>query len=252
VDDEQITHLSQIQTQWTMIFQAHQGQSDETNAAIEALMERYGGAVYRYLVGITRDPDLAGDLAQEFALRFLRGDFRRADPRHGRFRNFVKTSVMNLVIDHHRRKKNRPQLLGSDAPEAETPAPDLTELDQRFLDCWREEILERAWSELARLQERTGQPFHTVLRLRADQPELRSPDMAKLLSERLGKPVNAGWVRQTLLRSREKFIALIIDEVSRTLGAPTLEQLDEELMDLGLWDYCKSGRKHYLLPICNC
>ncbi len=243
MDNQQISHLSQIQTQWSMIFQAHQGDADEANAAIEALMDRYSGSVHRYLLGITRDPDLAGDLAQEFALRFLRGDFRRANPRFGRFRNFVKTAVMNLVIDHHRRKKNRPQLLGDEAPEPEAPAEDLTDLDRRFLDCWREEILERAWSELARLQERTGQPFYTVLRLRADRPELHSQQAAVFLSEKLGKTVSPGWVRQTLLRSRGKFVAFIIEEVSHSLGNPSAEDIDEELMDLGLFDYCRPGRK---------
>jgi RNA polymerase sigma factor (sigma-70 family) len=244
VDEEnQGLHLSDIQTHWSMVFQAHQGSAEEAYAAQEALMQRYGGAVHRYLLGITRDPDLAGDLAQEFALRFLRGDFRRADPRFGRFRNFIKTAVLNLVVDHHRRRRTRLQHLAEEVPEPITPAPDFSELDRRFIDCWREELLERAWADLARLQDRTGQPFYTVLRLRADHPDLHSPEMADQLSERLGKPVNAGWVRQTLLRAREKFVALILEEVARSLGRPTPEQLDEELMDLGLWDYCRANRK---------
>jgi RNA polymerase sigma factor (sigma-70 family) len=244
VDEEnQSLHLSEIQTHWSMVFQAHRGSADEAYAAQEALMRRYGGAVHRYLLGITRDPDLAGDLSQEFALRFLRGDFRRADPQFGRFRNFIKTAVINLVIDHHRRKRSRPQHVAEDVPEPITPAPDFSELDRRFVDCWREELLERAWADLGRLQDLTGRPYYTVLRFRADHPDLHSPEMAVQLSERLGKPVNAGWVRQTLLRAREKFIALIVEEVARSLGRPTPEQLDEELMDLGLWDYCRATRK---------
>ena len=38
------------------------------------------GAAYRYLLGAVHDPDAADDLCQDFAVRFLRGDFRRADP----------------------------------------------------------------------------------------------------------------------------------------------------------------------------
>jgi RNA polymerase sigma-70 factor (ECF subfamily) len=242
VDDLQAQHLSQIQTLWTLIFRAHQGSDEASTEAYTVLMERYGGAVHRYLLGITRDPELAADLAQDFALRFLRGDFRRADPRYGRFRNFVKTAVMNLVIDHHRRKKSRPLIISAETPEPESAEPDLMELDQKFLDCWRTEILETSWAELQKLQERTGQPFYTVLKLRADLPDLRSPDLAELLSERLGRTVNAGWVRQTLLRSREKFVGLIIDEISTSLEDATSEQIDEELMDLGLWDYCRARR----------
>lgn len=242
-DDKQIAHLSQIQTQWSMIFQAHQGSSDEAIAALEALMDRYGGAVHRYLLGVTRDPHLAADLAQDFALRFLRGDFRRADPRFGRFRNFVKTSVLNLVIDHHRRIKSRPQALSDGAMEVADSTDDLAELDRQFLACWREELLVRAWAELERHQEKSGQPFHTVLRHRADHPEQRSPDMAVDLTEKLGKEVNAGWVRQTLLRSREKYVALLVEEVARSLGHPSEAEVDEELMDLELWDFCRPGKK---------
>ncbi len=242
-DEKQALHLSQIQTNWSMIFQAHRGSAEEAVAAQEALMGRYGGAVHRYLLGITRDPDLAADLAQDFALRFLRGDFRRADPRYGRFRNFVKTAVLNLVIDHHRRKRFRPRNLTEESPEPSVPAPDLAELDRRFVECWREELLERAWAELERLQRQSGQPFYTVLRLRADHPDLHSPEMAGRLTERLGRSVNAGWVRQTLLRARERFVALIVEEVGRSLGHPTAEQVEEELMDLGLWDYCRGKKR---------
>ncbi len=72
-------------------------------------MLRYGGAVQRYLLASVRDPDAASDLAQEFALRFLRGDFHRADPGRGRFRDFVKRAIYHLMIDHFReRKKSRP------------------------------------------------------------------------------------------------------------------------------------------------
>ena len=175
--------------------------------------------------------------------RFLRGDFRRADPKFGRFRNFVKTSVLNLVVDYHRRKKNRPYSLGDDAPEPASGSDDFAEMDRRFIECWREELLNRAWADLETLQATTGQPFHSVLRLRADRPELHSPELAEILSERLGREVNAGWFRQTLLRAREKYVSLLIDEVARSLGHPSDEQLDEELRDLGLWDYCRSGRK---------
>ena len=44
-------------------------------------------------------------LAQEFALRFLRGDFRNADPGKGRFRDFLKRAVYHLMIDHHRARR---------------------------------------------------------------------------------------------------------------------------------------------------
>jgi hypothetical protein len=50
-------------------------------------MGSYHRAVHRYLLGALRDEDAAEELFQEFALRFVRGDFRWADRGRGRFRD---------------------------------------------------------------------------------------------------------------------------------------------------------------------
>ncbi len=98
-------HLSQMSTQWTMVFQAHSGTPDEAHIAASRLMCRYAGAVHRYLLKAVKDPDAADELDQEFALRFLRGDFKNSDPNRGRFRDYVKRAVQNLINDYHRRKR---------------------------------------------------------------------------------------------------------------------------------------------------
>ena len=49
-------------------------------SARRELIQRYGGAAYRYLLGALKSPEAAEELLQDFSLRFIRGDFRRADP----------------------------------------------------------------------------------------------------------------------------------------------------------------------------
>lgn len=222
-----------------MVFRAHEGETDSASVALRQLMERYGGAVHRYLLSVTRDPELAADLAQEFALRFLRGAFRRADPSRGRFRDFVKTAAMNLMIDAYRRTRARPLPLSSEIPEPVIPGLDLADLDRRFYECWREELLSHAWTRLAQLQDESGTPYYAVLRFRVDHADLRSAEMAEHLTVRLGKRVSASWVRQTLHRAREKFVELLIREVAHSLGNPTHEELDDELRNMDLWSYCR-------------
>ena len=200
-DEPRKPSLSQIETRWSLILKAHQGQGDSATTARSELMIRYAGAVHRYLLRVTRDPDLAGDLGQEFALRFLRGDFHRVDPKRGRFRDYVKVAILNLLTDFRRRQRKQPRPLPGDGEALPEPSDDLSELDRQFLDCWRDEILSRAWDRLQRHQDQTGRPFFTVLRFRADHPELRSHEMAARLAEPLGKTVSAGWVRQNLARS---------------------------------------------------
>ena len=133
--------LSRISTQWTMVFKAHAGFADPARAALQNLLERYSGAAFRYLLGALRDPEVADDLAQEFALRFVRGDFRRAEPERGRFRDYLKTSLIHLVNDYHRMRQAQPRQLGAVEPAAPVSASLTSELD--FVTSWREELLER-------------------------------------------------------------------------------------------------------------
>jgi hypothetical protein len=68
---------------------------------------------------------------------------------------------------------------------------------------------------------------------------MRSAEMAAQLSEQLGHAVTDAWVRQTLHRGREKMAELLLHEVRQTLTDPTLEQLEDELVVLGLHGYCQ-------------
>jgi DNA-directed RNA polymerase specialized sigma24 family protein len=231
--------LSQLQTLWTVICRAHgDGPIDEVRAAQQQLMTRYSKVVQRYLLGALRDADAADELMQEFALRFVRGDLRGADRQRGRFRDFLKGTLFHLISDFHRKKKRQPLPLDGASDPAVDESTD-SETDRQFLESWRAELLEQAWKSLAALQQETSQPFHTVLQFRAANPEMRSPEMAERLSAVLAREVNAAWVRQTLHRARERFATFLLEEVRATLDEPTLAQLEDELVILGLHSYCQ-------------
>ncbi len=238
MEDEPL-HLSRISTEWDLVFQAHNGPPSEITAAQTALLMRYAGAVHRYLLGTLHDPDVAAELDQEFALRFLRGDLHRADPSRGRFRDFVKRAVRNLMIDHYRRQGRRPQSLDANVPEPVAQDDGPADFEQVFLDSWRKELLAQAWKGLAHYQERTGKPYHDVLQVRVRYPDLHSPDLAERLSEKLGKAVSAGWVRQTLHLARDKFSECLLEGVAASLKTPSRAEILEELGDLGLLEHCR-------------
>ena len=61
-------HLSRISTLWTIV--CRKDPNDAVKAAQTRMLERYGGAVRRYLLAATRDADAAEELFQEFAVRF--------------------------------------------------------------------------------------------------------------------------------------------------------------------------------------
>ena len=161
----------------------------------------YAGAVHRYLCGALRDADAANNLFQESPCAFLRGDFRAADPGRGRFRDFVKTALFHLIVDYQRRQHRKPMPLAGVPEPAEEP-PSIAAADREFLDGWRQTLIDHTWEALRQLEERTGRPLHTVLRFRADHPDLSSSDLAQALGTRLGKAYSPEAIRQILHRAR--------------------------------------------------
>jgi RNA polymerase sigma factor (sigma-70 family) len=230
-----LSHLSQISTMWTMLFRAHAGGPESVESAQRAMMERYGGAVYRYLLGAVRDQDAAAELAQEFAVRFLRGDFRRADPDRGRFRDYLKTSLIHLATDYRKAQRERPQPLNPDTPGPAPAAP--LDDDAVFMASWRAELLDRTWDALA-----ASHPTqHAVLLCRVSEPELPSPQLADRVGGTLGRPLTAVAVRKSLQRAHAQFAELLVEEVARSIGDPSPDDLTTELAALDLLRYCRSA-----------
>ncbi len=230
--------LSQMSTHWTVVFDAHTGTPDQISTAVSELMCRYSGAVHRYFLKAVRDPGVAEELDQEFAIRFLRGDFRRCQPERGRFRDYVKRAVQNMISDHFRRKKSS-HTRNAPMVEPAVEDPGLLHFEKQFVLSWRNDLLERAWKSLSDLEIASGQPYHKVLRFRVDHPDLPSGEAAVKLSKMVGRELTAGAVRQAVLRSRRKFVDFLLSEVLESLDRPSQDELEEELGDLDLLQYCR-------------
>lgn len=230
--------LSQISTAWTLLTRAHGGDADAETAALTALVERYQDAVYRYLLACVRDPDTADELFQDFALRLVRGDFGRVDPKRGRFRDYVKSALMNLVINHQRKKKNVRLDSGMEPAQA---AEDQLPEDEAFLADWRKSLLDRAWQAMAEAQEPKGPPFYAVLRFRTEHAELAGAQFTEQLNAQLhpDEPFTEAGLRKILQRARDKFTDLLIEEVAQSLRSSSLDAIEQELIDLGFQSYCR-------------
>jgi DNA-directed RNA polymerase specialized sigma24 family protein len=228
------SHLSKISTSWTVLNQAHAGSAGAAATAQQWIMQRYGGAVHRYLLAAVRDPHVADDLTQDFALSLVRGDFHQVQPQRGRFRDYIKTVLFHLVSRYRKRQiKSQSQ----DHPELVNVAAEAEDLDAAYLQSWREALLGRTWEALAEAQP----SFYTVLRFHADHPELPSHQAAEVLGRQLRRDFSAENLRQTLHRARSKFADLLLLEVAQSLESPTADNIGEELRDLNLLVYCQSA-----------
>jgi hypothetical protein len=59
------------------------------------------------------------------------------------------------------------------------------------------------------------------------------------LAEKTGRPFTADNFRKQLQRARGLLAALLVAEVKRLTSHPTAEEVQEELIDLGLIDYVR-------------
>ena len=150
------SRLSRIETLWNVVRRSHDAEDSIAVTAQQQLLDIYGGAIRRYLIAALRDVEIAEDLFQEFALKFVNGDFRNVDPAKGKFRFFVKTVIYNLIALHHRKRKVRRERVLTDDLQVETAAETTVGDDEVFLRSWRDDRMERTWQALEDHEQQTG------------------------------------------------------------------------------------------------
>lgn len=231
------SHLSRIETQWSLLVQAH-GETDDAHRAQCELVDRYRGPVYRYLLASLRDSGAADDLFQEFALRLLQGGFRHASPEKGRFRAYLKTALIRMVLDYRRRKSalplEEPSLLDEVQFSSESAVWD---------DGWRQDLLQRAWKSLASIASTAPPTMYQVLWRRSQEPAATSGQLAESLNREIrpAAPISDVYVRKLLQRARQRFADALLDAAAELLGTDDIDRLEQELIDLHLHSYCRSA-----------
>lgn len=219
-------HLSSLETSWTTIRIAHTP-GPTGQAAMRELVGRYHDAVARYLRLKLRDPNLADEVMQEFWTKLLNHKLAGADVAKGRFRDYLRTVLHRLIIDHFRGRKLQP-----------LPAGDLldpSQPDAEYDQVWREAVIKRVWSRLESFEASTAKNrYATVLHMRVEKPEAPIDELAAAMSRKLSVAVTPEAFRKTLQRARLKFFELLVQELRETINPATQEDIDEEIYHLGL------------------
>jgi DNA-directed RNA polymerase specialized sigma24 family protein len=233
------TRLDEIATQWSLLRLAHQSSVTVAGPARNALVLRYARAIRSYIGAQVKDAQDADELAQEVLIRILRGDFAKATPERGRFRDLLKVAVRNMVRTFWTRKQRRASV---HLDEALTPAvedPDPSD-DSDWNAAWRRSLLDMTWAALEAYQQaHKGSVSWTLLRLRKEYPEDNSSQLAARLSAATRQSFRAEAIRQQLRRARLRFAELLIEEIARCLDHPTPEAVEEELIEVGLMEYVR-------------
>lgn len=232
---------SWVTTAWTNIIHGR-GKGNAAGEARGEMLVRYHETVYHYFLKKIGNQHAAEELYSNFALRLMETDdlIKRADPERGRFRNYLKTALHHMVMDYYRkRSRKKEQPLAIDVAVHDAVAQESGDADADFSPIWQQEMLNQAWKALENIEKKTGQMHYTVLRFQSDHADLKAPQIAEQLGAKLGKTFTPESIRQTIHRGREKFAKLLLEEVEHSLDKPSLDELEQELIDLQLLPYCK-------------
>jgi RNA polymerase sigma-70 factor (ECF subfamily) len=230
--------ISQLVTHWTLLARAQRPDASNARDAAAELLPVYCAAIYNYVLGSLGDASAADEVCQEFALRFVRGDFRHAEPGRGRFRDYVKVAVIRLINEYRERWLTAGRVVPLDS---QTPEPGQAPRREAALEgFWRQTVLNLAWAGLERFSDANGLLFHEVLWMKAEKPERRSADIAAELGRRHGRPFTAANARQLLHRAREKFSELLWRAVADSIPSEDPAEVEAELGELGLLAYFRA------------
>ena len=149
--------IDAISTRWSLLRLAHAGHPD-TAKARQMLVLRYASAVRKYVGAIVKKRDEADELSQDVVLRLMRGDFAGADPTRGRFRDFLKIVVRNMIHNHWSKSSRRQtEVLVSDPASADT------QREEEWLGAWQRTVLDHALATCRDEDQRTGSSAYTLL-----------------------------------------------------------------------------------------
>ncbi len=238
-DDDFAPNLDMVETRWSLIRRAHLGPAGSIEAR-NHLVLKYAGAIRSYIKALTRNDADADELSQDVIVRLIQGDFAGADPDRGRFRDFLKVSVKNMVRSSWSKQNRRDELSRKHAEESNEEPVESADIDETWMDEWRASLIELGMSRLEDYQSKNdGNVYYDAMRMRSNFPDLDSAGLAAELSRLRGREINAAAYRQHLKRARIKFAEFIVEEIADGMDHSTPDRVQQELIDVGLYEYVK-------------
>jgi len=212
-------------TRWTLVVAAGDPQRKEARDALASLCASYWYPLYAWLRRRGYQADEAQDLTQEFFIRVLEGRYLdRADPKKGRFRSFLLTSLKFFVADegdrHRARKRGGGVLVApefSAGEERYQREPGHDETPERIFERrWALSVLERVVEKLRDEFVQHGRPDHferlkVFLLGRSDAPYT-------VLAREMN--TSEGALKVAIHRLRKRYRDLFRQEIADTVADP--------------------------------
>lgn len=222
-------------TRWTLVVAAADPQRGETRSALASLCENYWYPLYAYLRRRGYPADQAQDLTQEFFIRLLEGRYlNRADPKKGRFRCFLLTSLKFFVADEGDRQRAHKRGAGAvlqldflSGEERSRSEPSHDETPERVFERrWALAVLDRVMERLRNEFVQHGRPedFERLKVFLLGQSGAPYAALAQELN------TSEGALKVAIHRLRKRYRELFRQEIADTVADPA--DVESELQHL--------------------
>ena len=215
-------------TEWDIVFNSGNADSSQHDRCISELCSRYWYPLYSFARFNGLSNEDAQDLTQSFFLHLLQKEsLQRVDPAKGRFRSFILASFRNHLstcrqyASAAKRGGGRP-LLDLDAHQNEgrslEPVDEVTA--ETFFDAnWAQLLIERVTLGLREDYRRRGKSdqFEQLQCYLGNESE---PDAKSYAEAGRVLGMSGNGVKTLVFRMRQRFAALMRQEVARTLFHP--------------------------------
>jgi RNA polymerase sigma-70 factor (ECF subfamily) len=226
-------------TRWTVVLLSAQSQAPGFQAALGELCRIYWYPLYAYIRRRGQTPEEAQDLTQGFFLHLLEHKtLGRVDPLKGKFRSFLLGSLQNYLSTEADRARSlkrggKVEFVPLEMQAAEDryrhePAHQLS-AEKIFEARWALTLLEHALTVLGRQyavrhKEAVFETLKSFVGIGASGPEASY----EAAGQKLG--VGVGTVKTLIHRLRKQYMAVVREEVGRTVSDPG--EIEEELRAL--------------------
>jgi RNA polymerase sigma-70 factor (ECF subfamily) len=228
-------------TRWTLIISSQTSEEDRKKAILDELFQKYWKPVYWFIRRMEPNNEKAKDLTQGFFAEIVWGRdlIQSADPKKGRFRDFLKNALKHYLTDswrHDHSKARMPskEIFSIDAAEGFEPADadSLEKPEEVFNNVWLMEILQRSLAEVQTAMQEDGMDsYWTLFELRCLDPILKTSkppglkDVCKTLNIRdLAKASNM------IVTVKRRVKKAIIRNLEKTIGSES--ELKDEIVTL--------------------
>ncbi len=156
-------------------------------------------------------------------------------------RDYLRVTLVELLGDQ---RAARSRVGPHNEQAAPPPEKNAAHNDaSQFVDCWRDDLLDRAWEELERAERQGGPPYYSALRYHAEHPEQSSAEIALeiTLDKHLPTALSGHDFRDLLQRARQQYADHLLSVVADSLPARGTEHLEQELGELDLLRFCRGA-----------